>query len=150
MSSKIKQNLLNELLISLAKYENINRYVVGGLIKNENREILLLKRAPNEFLPGLVELPSGKVEPNETLTEALVREIKEETNLDVKSIDEYLGHFDYKSKSNTSTRQFNFEIHVRDYSKLKISEEHESAYWIKENEIDEYNTSDNIRHLILH
>lgn len=44
---------------------------------------MLARRAPGEKLEGYWEFPGGKVEPGETLSEALAREIKEELNLDI-------------------------------------------------------------------
>ena len=51
---------------------------VKGVIIENNR-VLLLK---NENF--IYDLPGGKVEPNQSLEEALIEEIKEETNLDIK------------------------------------------------------------------
>ena len=54
---------------------------VGGIIVDENR-ILLIQRghAPNQ---GLWTVPGGRVEWGETLREAVVREVREETGLTV-------------------------------------------------------------------
>jgi 8-oxo-dGTP diphosphatase len=110
---KIHENsLLNFLELSL-KTEGISRIVVGGLIKNKEGEILVLKRSDDDFMGGLDELPSGKKDPQDkTIYDALRREIKEKTNLDVSKIESYLGSFDYKSKSGILTRQFNFAVEV--------------------------------------
>ena len=55
-----------------------------GIVKNSNDEILILRRHPKSRTnPHKWELPGGKVDPGEFFDEALVREIKEETNLDV-------------------------------------------------------------------
>ena len=54
-----------------------------GIVKNSNDEILILRRHPKSRTnPHKWELPGGKVDPGEFFDEALVREIKEETNLD--------------------------------------------------------------------
>ena len=56
---------------------------VRGIIKNDVGEILIVKRHPKSRTdPGMWELPGGKVEKGEFFTDALIREIKEETNLD--------------------------------------------------------------------
>ena len=56
---------------------------IRGIIKNDKGEILVLKRHPKSRAdPDTWELPGGKVENGEFFDDALVREIKEETNLD--------------------------------------------------------------------
>ena len=55
---------------------------VDGVYIKE-KKILLLKRASEPF-KGYWHLVGGQVEDNENLREALIREFKEETNLDIK------------------------------------------------------------------
>jgi 8-oxo-dGTP diphosphatase len=45
--------------------------------------VLLAKRPPGRPLAGLWEFPGGKVEPGETPESALIRELKEELDIDV-------------------------------------------------------------------
>ena len=52
--------------------------VVGAVIENDNNEILCALRSPEMSLPNMWEFPGGKVEKNENLAQAIVREIKEE------------------------------------------------------------------------
>ncbi len=58
--------------------------IVIGIIKNDEEKILITKRKKNQLLGGLWEFPGGKVKEQETLENALIREIKEEVNLDIK------------------------------------------------------------------
>ena len=53
---------------------------VAGIIFDEKQRVLLMKRADN----GLWGIPSGHVEPGETVEEAIIREVREETGLSVK------------------------------------------------------------------
>jgi 8-oxo-dGTP diphosphatase len=53
---------------------------VGAVIKDARGRLLLIKRG-HEPGAGLWSLPGGRIEPGETDTEALVREIREETGL---------------------------------------------------------------------
>jgi 8-oxo-dGTP diphosphatase len=59
--------------------------VVCGLIILSNR-ILLTQRPSNKPLPYLWECPGGKVEVGEAYHAALIRELKEELNIDVVEI----------------------------------------------------------------
>ncbi|WP_153072168.1 NUDIX domain-containing protein, partial [Escherichia coli] len=52
---------------------------VAGIVFDEYGRVLLMKRADN----GLWGIPSGHVEPAETVEQAIIREIREETGLEV-------------------------------------------------------------------
>lgn len=56
-------------------------HVVAALILKDDK-VLIAQRKGGDFNGGW-EFPGGKIEPNETGQEALVREIKEELNLDI-------------------------------------------------------------------
>ena len=57
--------------------------VVGAVLIKDNK-IILPKRASNlKVMPDKYEFPGGKVEENETLEEALKRELYEELSIDV-------------------------------------------------------------------
>lgn len=58
---------------------------VGAFILNDNNELLLQKRAvPVE--KGYWSIPGGRLEMFETLNQAVVRETKEETDLDIEVV----------------------------------------------------------------
>ena len=56
---------------------------VGGIVFDDQGRLLLIRRA-NDPGKGLWSLPGGRVEPGETDFEAVIRELREETGLDVK------------------------------------------------------------------
>lgn len=121
-----------------AKKDGILKRIVGGIISNEEGKILLLQRPLNDFMGGILELPSGNIEIGETINQGLIREIKEETNLDTESIGMYINSFDYLSSSGKKSRQFNFEVKVENYDNIFLTE-HDSYIWldyekIKDNE----------------
>ena len=57
--------------------------VAAAVILREDGSFLLGQRAPDTFYPGYWEFPGGKVEPGETPREALVRELREELEIEV-------------------------------------------------------------------
>ena len=80
---------------------------------------------------GLVELPSGGVDPGEGIIEALKREVLEETGLTITKVESILKTFDYTSGSGRKTRQLNFLVSVND-DKVKLNpDEHVEHYWVK-------------------
>jgi 8-oxo-dGTP diphosphatase len=56
---------------------------VGAVVVDDAGHVLLVKRA-HEPLKGQWSLPGGAVEVGETVTEAVAREVREETGLDVR------------------------------------------------------------------
>ena len=56
--------------------------VVAAVIKNKNL-YLIAQRNRNKHLGLKWEFPGGKVEKNETFHDALIREIREELNVDI-------------------------------------------------------------------
>lgn len=111
MNSNISNNAVNRLLVQ-AKSDGIKKFVVAAVILLE-QGFLLLERNADDFMGGLVELPSGTVDPGEGLLEALEREALEETGLTITDVNRFLSSFDYKSGSGKPTRQFNFSVSVK-------------------------------------
>ncbi|WP_282771085.1 NUDIX hydrolase, partial [Saccharomonospora viridis] len=98
-------------LAAHATGDGVQQLVVGAVVQADGK-VLLLKRPADDFMGGIYELPSGKVEGGEKLDAALVREVAEETGLTVTDIVAYLGSFDYTSGSGKKSRQFNFAVGV--------------------------------------
>ena len=70
-------------------------YDIAVSVVEYQNKILITKRQNKNFLPGLWEFPGGKIEKNETATQAIIREVKEETNLTV-SNPIFLGNITHK------------------------------------------------------
>ncbi|MEU9685358.1 NUDIX hydrolase [Amycolatopsis japonica] len=107
----------------------IQQFVVGAVICS-GEAVLLLRRPNDDFMGGIFELPSGKVAPGESLDSALLREVKEETGLDVTVIRQHLGTFDYTSGSGKASRQFNFVVDVAAVEPI-VLEEHDDYQWAR-------------------
>jgi len=110
---------------------------VAGVIINTDGEILLTVRA---FEPrqGYYDLPGGFVDPMESAEEALVREIKEELNLDVEQL-EYLGSFPNEyvfSNYSVYTTDFGFLCQVSDFSNIHVKDDISGYKFIKPDVID--------------
>ena len=66
--------------------------VVAAIIKKEDK-IFITRRSDGEF-KDMWEFPGGKIEAGESKEDALIREIKEELELDINNL-EYLATVDY-------------------------------------------------------
>ncbi|MBQ9267752.1 MAG: NUDIX hydrolase [Clostridia bacterium] len=129
-----------EILNNKAKADGIAKRISGGIIINDRGEVLLLKRKSDDFMGGILELPSGNVEIDEKIEEGLIREVKEETNLNVTGIGMFVNTFDYLSRSGKKSRQFNFEIFVKDVSNIFLTE-HDEYVWLT---VEDIRRNDNI------
>lgn len=61
--------------------------VVAGALLDSNGCVLLQRRPSGDPLEGLWEFPGGKMEPGETPEQALVRELREELNVELDAAD---------------------------------------------------------------
>ena len=129
-----------------AARDGIARVVVAAVVVAEGT-VLLLHRRAGDFMAGLWELPSGEVEPGESLSQALTRELAEESGLDLAGVEAYLGHFDYLSGSGRPTRQFNFRVAVAVTSQVTLTE-HDSFAWARPTELATYNLSPEVRQIL--
>ncbi|KAK1246441.1 hypothetical protein MKX08_000243 [Trichoderma sp. CBMAI-0020] len=112
--------------------------------------ILLLKRAAHEpYFPNVFELPSGKVDPDdETLKGALVREVKEETGLDIVEIHAALNPMTYSTEKTVvddvgkevivskNAMQLNFVVSVSADTVALNADEHSDSRWATEDELN--------------
>ena len=128
MRSNVNESTIEQLLEE-ARRDGIKKLVVGAVIVKDG-QCLLLEREPADFMGGLVELPSGTVDPEEDLLEALAREVREETSLVIHSVQKYLGSFDYTSRSGKKTRQFNFLVETLSGVVIVNPKEHVSYRFI--------------------
>lgn len=108
--------------------------VVAAIIKDSKGNILIAQRNLKKSQGGLWEFPGGKVEPNETKEKALIREIKEELDMDIK-VDSLFDEnkFSYPEKV-INLIAFNCSMLNNNYKSL----EHEKVEWVTINELDNY------------
>ena len=122
----VRESLIQQLTAEAAT-DGVQQLVVGAVVTRDEA-VLLLRRPADDFMGGIYELPSGKVEPGEVLDQALLREVNEETGLDVVVITGYLSSFDYTSGSGKKTRQFNFVVTVAETGTV-VLQEHDEYLW---------------------
>lgn len=115
------------------------RHIVTAVavIQRDDGRILLLKRSDHENVyPGCYTFPGGKVENNDTITETLIKEVKEESGLDLKQ-----GVILIKEKSilrpdGTSSKSLSFLCRVEDDSVVTIEEPDFTNYkWVNLQEL---------------
>ena len=116
-------------------HKNLKIVVSIALINNEN-EILLSKRPEKKHLSGFWEFPGGKIEEGETPEKALIREVKEELNIDINNkciAPLSFSEFDYN----------NFQLLLllyicRRWDGVPMSMENNKLEWVKPNMLRDY------------
>ena len=108
--------------------------VVAAIIQKEDK-ILIAQRLKGEF-KGLWEFPGGKIEEHEKPEDALIREIKEEMEVDIE-IKEYLCTIEHDySTFHLSMDCFicsliSEALHLNDHSAIKwINPNEENINWV--------------------
>ena len=121
--------------MQIIDHKNLKIVVSIALINNEN-EILLSKRPEKKHLSGFWEFPGGKVEKGETPEKALIREVKEELNIDINNkciAPLSFSEFDYN----------NFQLLLllyvcRRWDGEPMSMENNRLEWVKPNMLRDY------------
>lgn len=75
---------MDSINTEINKIKNKSQSYADAIIRNSKGEILLLRRSITDtFHPDTWSLPGGKIEKDENPEGAVIREVKEETNLDI-------------------------------------------------------------------
>jgi molecular chaperone GrpE len=105
---------------------------VKGVVLRDDGKILLLKRSKKSLNPGKWDLPGGTLEKGETLEEALLREIEEETGLEVE-VGEIIGTAEFNKESKNFSEEKRGLRYLTYYSgddEVELSEEHQDFKWL--------------------
>ncbi|MGI2170247.1 8-oxo-dGTP diphosphatase MutT [Shewanella sp. MF05960] len=109
-------------------------HVAVGVIINKQKKVLLAKRHDHLHQGGKWEFPGGKVELGESVTQALIRELKEEVSLDVNHTSEFIDiSHDYPDK------HVLLDIHlVTDFTGNAIGVEGQQVKWVDIDALNDY------------
>ncbi len=107
--------------------------VVCGIIFKENK-VFICRRKNNKSLAGYWEFPGGKVELNENLKMGLLRELKEELEMEVTIEDHYLS---------TTHNYSDFTIKLIAYKCFIVGNhfvlnDHDQFQWVNIEELSNY------------
>ncbi|MEV6320398.1 NUDIX domain-containing protein [Nocardia sp. NPDC051787] len=123
-------------LRSEARRDGIAHFVIGIAVFRAGR-LLLVRRAADDYRGGLYELPGGGVESGETFAECVARELLEETGLRVRGITEFLGGFDYSTRTKSKVRKYSFVVEAEPGDVALAPREHDAFAWIDADGLDE-------------
>ncbi len=113
--------------------------VAVAVIINEDEQIFISRRSAEQHQGNKWEFPGGKVEKNETVQEALNREIKEELGIDVQSMTHLIDiTHEYKSDMPEQSKTVTLEVfEVRQWLGEPIGLEGQPTRWVKRAELSE-------------
>lgn len=100
--------------------------VVVGIVTRGNKFLVERRRWDETIDPGIVCLPAGHVKPNESLEEALKREMLEELGIQVKEIQFVCKNFYVVSNGE---RQNAYCYRIVDYEGEPVCKEAEKIFW---------------------
>lgn len=124
-----------------AKADGITHLSTGVAVVQGGR-ILVVRRAADDFLGGSCELPGGGVDEGESLHEAVTREVREETGLQVTEVLGMFPGFEYSTPKKPHVRQMNFLVRTAT-DDVHLSDEHDQYKWIEsEEEVDALQATD--------
>lgn len=122
--------------------------VTRVIIKDTNGKILFLKRKDSKNANNMWCLPGGRIDSNEKAEEAIIRESKEEINLDLKNI---IFLFDYyiPAIEGQTKKQSICSVFQADYSgNIKLNSEHSEFVWISSEDMINYSIAFNHNKII--
>lgn len=97
-----------------------------------NDKILLVKRAHNDdFLPGYWEQVGGKIDFGENPYDAVIREVKEESGLDIKPLKPYFT-IDEMTPDGRQAIEIAFHCEILGEPQVTLSHEHQEVLWMTE------------------
>lgn len=126
----------------------------GGVVVNQRGQMLVIKRL------GCWDLPKGKVEKEETIEEAAIREVEEECGISGVRIKKLLGSMFHLYRSPFHAGPNNFvlketfwyemEYHGEETPQPQYSENIEEVYWMDRNNMSQFfsNTYPNLAELL--
>lgn len=78
---------------------SINRDIVAANLFSKDNKLFVALSAPGEVYPGCWKIPGGGVEEGEEKTEAVIREVQEETGVDISQCKIELIYDDMRGES---------------------------------------------------
>lgn len=135
--------MLDETAIREKAAEDGITHISTGVAVVKDGQILLVRRSLDDFLGGYYELPGGGVDNGETIEQAAMREVKEETGLvPSKAITTFKG-FDYTTDKKPHVRQVNLIIEAKP-GEVKLSAEHDDFLWANNDDLGSIKITENM------
>ena len=110
--------------------------VAAVALVDPDGRVLLAQRPDGESMAGLWEFPGGKVEPDETPEDALIRELKEE--LDIETWDSCLAPLSFASHRYDDFHLLMPLFVCRKWNGIVRGAEGQKLKWVRANQLRDY------------
>ena len=110
--------------------------VAAVALVDPDGRVLLAQRPDGKSMAGLWEFPGGKVEPDETPEDALIRELKEE--LDIETWDSCLAPLSFASHSYDDFHLLMPLFVCRKWNGIVRGAEGQNLKWVRANQLRDY------------
>lgn len=108
--------------------------VLCGLIRNAHNQLFIARRAIHKSHPGLWEFPGGKLEPGETHSSCLARELWEELGMKI-AVGAFVGDCKHEF-SDTTIHLIAYHCHL--ISASLILTDHDAFAWVTPQQLSQY------------
>lgn len=127
-------------LIEEAHREGLKEIVVEAIIQKEEKKILLIEDL--KLVKPIYSFPAARVKEGEGLSLALQRAVVENTNMEIKKVVRYVGHYDLNN-----ARHYHFVVEVN--NPYALEENTSIAYaWLDVQEAVGYPVQDKVREVL--
>lgn len=117
-----------------AEIDGVTHFATGVAVVQDGT-VLVVRRVPEDTLGGEWELPGGGVDTGETIEQGAIRELREETGLEVDKVLGTFEGFDYTTPRKPKVRQINFMVTVKSGAIQLEPTEHDEYRWIASSDI---------------
>lgn len=119
--------------------KKIQKIVASAFIHKDGKLLIARRAATEDFMPGVFEIPGGRIEFGETMEQGLAREIKEELHVDVKIGEPFHVFSTVDSETQHTIEVDYFATMVNPNQKIILNPDNHSEYrWVDRSDFLNY------------
>jgi ribonuclease HI/8-oxo-dGTP pyrophosphatase MutT (NUDIX family) len=120
---------------------------VNALVHNAEQAVLVLRRSMSDnYMPGYLELPGGRLQPGESLEHALNRKLQQEVGIS-SELPLYFTSVSQDDKNGAYLRVV-FEVKYDQKTPIELSGSHDEYIWVARSQLAEYKFAGNTKAIL--